>query len=190
MKEATSHRLAELAVRVAGYGTSPLALKTLLTEFRNGEFITINGRGPDSTVTYGMIYEVKITEKLEGAKVIYPKSIIIYAQQLYEQVIGEESNGPAKSEERWTEIIPPEEGIIFTFDWFKYRKADQKKDLRPKRLKLELEETNSRCWLCSNEDPVFLQRFRYMLITMFHREHNERLTGLKKYRKRIFTGHF
>lgn len=190
MKEGTSHRFAEFAFQVAGYGTNPLSLKPLLTEFRNGEFITINGRGPNSTSTYGMIHEVKIVEKSEGTKVIYPKSIIIYATQLYEQVIGEEDGDPTKSEESWKEISPPSEGVIFTFDWFKYRKADQKKDLRPKRLKLELEETESRCWLCSNEDPVFLQRFRYMLVTMFHREHNERLPVLKRYRKRIFTGHF
>jgi hypothetical protein len=174
MKEGTSHKFAELAVRVAGYGTSPLVLSRLIPQFsRQGEFIIVSGRGTNSLVTYGMTDEILVPET--------EKTIIIHCRQLYKQIVTEDRD--TNPEEKWEELQPPEEGISFAFDWFKYRKKHE-------RLKLELEETNSRCWLCSSTNPVFLQRFRWMLVTMFQREHNERLTGLKRYRKRIFTGHF
>jgi len=174
MKEEPTHRFAELIFRAAGYETNPSALRRLIPQFsRQGEFIIISGRGTNSLVTYGMTDDIQVPEK--------EKTIIIYCRLLYNQIVAKIED--VDLEERWEELQPPQEGISFAFDWFKYRKKHE-------RLKLELEETDSRCWLCSSKNPVFLKRFRWMLVTMFQREYDQRLPGLKKYRKRIFISNF
>lgn len=184
MKEKEStHRFAEFAVRVAGYGTNPSNLKPLLREFQRGEFIIINGRGLNSTVMYGMADEIRVLEEKDKKTTLYRKSVIIYSKQLYKQVIDLEEVDPNDPDKKWEELQPPQEGILFNFDWFKYRKKHQ-------RLKLELEESGQRCWLCSRENPVYLDRFRWMILTMCHQEYNQKLPSLKKFRKLAFTGHF
>jgi len=174
MKEESTHRFAELVFRAVGYETNPSALRRLIPQFsQQGEFIIINDRGTNSLVTYGMTDDIQVSEK--------EKTIIIYCRLLYKQIMAKIEDVDLK--ERWEELQPPQEGISFAFDWFKYRKKHE-------RLKLGLEETASRCWLCSRAHPVFLTRFRWMLVTMFQRQHTQRLPGLKKYRKRIFISNF
>ena len=135
---------------------------------------------------YGMVDEIRVLEEeREGEKqaTLFRKSVTIYSKQLYRQVIDLEDVDPDDPDKKWEELQPPQEGILFNFDWFKYRKKHQ-------RLKLGLEESGQRCWFCSRENPVYLSRFRWMLVTMFHQEYNERLPRLKRFRRLVFTGHF
>ncbi|HBV00799.1 MAG TPA: hypothetical protein DEF00_00185 [Candidatus Taylorbacteria bacterium] len=147
----------------------PAELRKLVPKFRNGEFVLKRGRGKDTEVLSGK------TERIEAPD-LTTQRMTIYCQVLYRQRIG--CKADFSTAERWEAVPPPPSGILFEYSWFYPQPTYE-------RLKLESVPNNERCWLCSHENPMHLELFRTMLMTLFLKESLEKNSSLQKWLRRL-----
>lgn len=147
----------------------PRLLKTMVPQFSSGEFILKKGWGKEAEMYCGKIDRVEVPDSTIHR-------LLIHCHLLYKRKIGCSANFSPR--ECWCEAPIPVTGMPFDYSWFYPQK-------RHDRLKLERADTSDRCWLCSATDPIHLELFRSMLITMFLKESLQKTAWLKKLRNRL-----
>lgn len=147
----------------------PDLLKRLAPRFSGGELILKKGWGNDAEVYCGKIEKVGVPD-------LTIHQLLIHCHLLYKRKIGCSANFSPR--ECWCEVPIPVTGMPFDYSWFYPQE-------RHDRLKLERADTSDRCWLCSATDPIHLELFRSMLMTMFLEESLRKASLFKRLRNRL-----
>lgn len=149
--------------------TDPSQLKAWVHQFSGGEFILKKGWGNDAEMYCGRIDRVEVPD-------LTVQRLLLYSPLLYKREVG--CNADFSRRRFWAEAPVPVAGMPFDYSWFYPQR-------RHNRLKLEETQTSDRCWLCSATDPIHLELFRSMLITMFLKESLQKEAWLKRLRNRF-----
>jgi len=169
--------------------SDPKQLTKLLFEFNRGEFVLKKGRG-QGIVHCGKIARLEVPD-------LKRRRIIIYPAFMYSRRIGCDAFDLRMN--RWDEVHAQPEKIEFDYSWF-YRqprharlklefvpKADEEAKSRVRRFFSWGPVITDRCWLCSSEDPMYVDLFRTMLFQMLLAEQPQRESKLKALRNRLFS---
>lgn len=141
-------------LKITGSQTDPKLLVGVLPGFANGQIIRQIGRGSRSNITCGQISRVFLLDPTR-------REVTIECCRLYERRRPSSEN-PGGS---WIVISDIDKPMVFPFTWFRLPNKETPKHPVPK-LKLEDTESNSRCWLCPDTDPMHLELFRLSLLSM------------------------
>jgi len=166
--------------------SDPIELKKLLPRFTRGEFVLKKGWGVNTDVYHGQIAELEIP---------YPtvKKLRIHPAKLTSRRIG--CDGDDRAVNRWDSVELVPEHIDFDYSWY-YTQPHHE------RIKLEYVirdtgkkpvffsrriVTTDRCWLCSSDDPMYLDHFREMFLEMFMKESKARESRIRALRNRLLS---